>query len=65
MSAQRIFTTGFFSDEGFDFETRVMLGQATYGGADTGEILATIALIEDGSEASWVAAWCGLGDRSR
>lgn len=63
MSAQRIFTTGFFSDEGFDFETRVMLGQATYGGADTGEILATIALIEDGSEASWVAAWCGLGDR--
>ena len=63
MSAQRIFTTGFFADDGFDFETRVMLGQAAYGGADTGEVLATIALIEDGDDASWVAAWRGLGDR--
>ncbi len=63
MSGHTVFSTGFFADAGFDFETRVVLGHATYGAADCGEVLATIEQIEDGDEASWVAAWSGLGDR--
>lgn len=63
MGGNTIFRTGFFGDAGFDFETRVVLGQVTYGAADCGEVLATIGLIEDGNAASWVAAWSGLGDR--
>ena len=63
MGGHTVFSTGFFADAGFDFETRVVLGHATYGAADCGEVLATIEQIEDGDEASWVAAWSGLGDR--
>lgn len=63
MGGHTVFSTGFFSDDGFDFETRVVLGQVTYGGADCGEVLVTIGQIEDGNDASWVAAWTGLGDR--
>ena len=30
------FTAGFYRNESFDFELRVVLGQATFGAADTG-----------------------------
>lgn len=63
MANSNVFGAGFFADPGFDFETRVVLGQATYGSADAGEVLATIAAIEDGNVESWVAAWSALGDR--
>ena len=63
MVDNNVFRAGFFADRGFDFETRVVLGQATYGSADAGEVLATIARIEDGNVDSWVAAWSALGDR--
>lgn len=63
MGGNTVFATGFFTDTGFEFETRVALGHATYGAADVGEVLATIAGIEDGNDESWIAAWCTLGDR--
>jgi len=63
MGGNSVFASGFFTDDGFDFETRVALGHATYGAADAGEVLATIAGIEDGNAESWIAAWCALGDR--
>lgn len=63
MSGNTVFTSGFFSDPGFDFETRIALGHIACGAADAGEIFATIALINDGDDASWVAAWSALGDR--
>ncbi len=63
MADHTVFTSGLFADDGFDFETRVVLGHIPYGGADAGEVLATIALIDDGDRASWVAAWSALGDR--
>jgi len=63
MGGNTVFTSGFFADDGFDFETRIALGHAAYGAADAGEVLATIAGIEDGNAESWIAAWCALGDR--
>lgn len=63
MAGNTVFTSGFFADDGFDFETRITLGHATYGIADAGEVLATIAGVEDGNAKSWIAAWCALGDR--
>ncbi len=63
MSGNTVFTSGLFADKGFDFETRIALGHAAYGAADPGEVLATIARIEDGDAGSWIAAWTALGDR--
>jgi len=63
MAGNNVFASGFFADDGFDFETRIALGHAAYGAADTGEVLATIAGIEDGNAGSWIAAWSALGDR--
>lgn len=63
MGGNKVFSSGFFADAGFDFETRIALGHAAYGAADPGEVLATIARIENGDAASWIAAWSALGDR--
>lgn len=53
----------FFSDDGFNFKVQDMLGQVRSGCGDVGEMLATVATITDGDDASWVAAWRSLGDR--
>lgn len=63
MACNKVFTDGFFSDAGQDFEARVTLGHAPYGASDVGEVLATLALVEDGSDESWVTAFTALGDR--
>lgn len=63
MAANDVFRTGFFKEDGFEFETRVALGHAAFGAADAGEVLATIAGIADGDAGSWVSAWVALGDR--
>lgn len=63
VSGHTVFSSGFFADPGFDFETRVVLGQVTYGGADCGEVLSTLERIQDGDADSWVLAWSGLGER--
>ena len=53
----------FFTDPGFEFETRNMLGQVHYGCGDVGEVLATVAAITDGDDSSWVTHWQELAGR--
>jgi hypothetical protein len=53
----------FFTDPGFEFETRNILGQVHYGCGDVGEVLATAAAITDGDDSSWVAHWQELARR--
>jgi hypothetical protein len=49
--------SGFFSDPGFDFVTRSMIGYAAQGVMDVGQVFATIARVKDGDADSWYAAW--------
>ncbi len=60
--SHEVYTAGFY-DTGWDFTVRMLLGKAARGGADIGEVLATIADIpaEDGQ--AWLAGWLGLGTR--
>ena len=53
----------FFADPSFEFEVRNVLGNVHYGSADVGEVLATVAAIKDGDDASWVARWQDLAKR--
>lgn len=55
--------TQLFKDPGLDFEARIALGRICYGAADAGEVLATLALVQDGNDETWIAAWTALGDR--
>jgi hypothetical protein len=48
---------GFFTDPGFDFVTRSMIGYAAQGVMDIGQVFATIARVKDGNADSWYAAW--------
>ncbi len=56
------FTAGFYKSD-WDFEVRILLGTATHGGAEPGEVLATIAGISDGDHQEWFDAWVALGRR--
>jgi len=60
--AHDVFETGFYSED-FDFEVRIQLGQAPYGGSDVGEVLRTIAEVKDGDHEGWYQAWSSLGER--
>ncbi|WP_229382298.1 hypothetical protein [Microbacterium schleiferi] len=60
--AHDVFETGFYSED-FDFEVRIQLGQAPYGGSDVGEVLRTIADVKDGDHEGWYHAWSALGER--
>lgn len=62
-SSRNPFVGGFFADEGFDFETRGVLGHAVYGAAEPGEVLAALAVVADGDQAAWADAWRTLGGR--
>ncbi|MDI9916231.1 prolyl oligopeptidase family serine peptidase [Rhodococcus sp. IEGM 1379] len=57
------FTTGFYRNESFDYELRILLGQATYGATDTGEVLSAITNIGDKDHEGWYEAWFDLGSR--
>jgi hypothetical protein len=57
------FVAGFFRDPGFDFEVRGVLGRASSGASEPGEVLATIASVKDGDVDAWHAAWLALGRR--
>lgn len=46
-----------FEDEDFQFGAELALGAAHRGGADPGEVLATIARIPDGDADAWVREW--------
>lgn len=57
-----IFATGFYHG-GFDFAVRSILGKTARGGADAGEVLATITGVKSGDHPGWFEAWTQLADR--
>jgi dienelactone hydrolase len=61
-TSHQIYTAGFY-DNDRDFVVRTLLGKATRGGADIGEVLATIAPINPKDDKGWFGAWVALGDR--
>ena len=48
---------GFFTDDGFDFLTRMAIGYAAQGVFDVGQVSATVARVSDGDADSWYRAW--------
>ncbi len=58
MSSAKIPPGGFYTDKDFDFEARIVLGQAGTGIGDVGLVLATLDKIPDGDRQSWFDAWC-------
>jgi hypothetical protein len=63
-TSHEVYTAGFYDDPARDFVVRTLLGKATRGGADIGEVLATIAPIRPKDDEGWFAAWVALGDRT-
>ncbi|MGD0302385.1 MAG: dipeptidyl aminopeptidase [Bryobacteraceae bacterium] len=55
--------SGFFTDAGFDFVTRSMIGYAAQGVMDVGQVFATIARITDGNADSWYTAWRATAEK--
>jgi pimeloyl-ACP methyl ester carboxylesterase len=53
----------FPDDPQFWYETQRVLGHAAYGGADTGEVLATAQRITAGDYDSWNKEWVAIADR--
>lgn len=60
--SHEVYTAGFYPGS-WDFVVRSQLGKVYRGGADAGEILATIAEVAPEDRAGWFAAWTALGDR--
>ncbi|THG33989.1 dipeptidyl aminopeptidase [Glaciibacter flavus] len=58
-SSQTVYTAGFGSRR--DFAIRSILGKSGRGGAEPGEVLATVANIADDDALGWFTAWRGLG----
>jgi hypothetical protein len=61
-TSHEVYTAGFYEGD-WDFSVRTLLGKATRGGADIGEVLATIAPIKPKDDQAWFAAWVALGER--
>lgn len=57
------FTAGFYRNESFDFELRVILGHTAYGAADVGEVLSAVAHVGEKDYEGWYEAWLDLGSR--
>jgi hypothetical protein len=57
------YASGFYRDDDFDFDVRILLGMAPYGGADAGEVLQTIAGVGEGDHDKWFDGWSALGAR--
>jgi len=53
---------GFFANKDFDFTIRGVLGQARYGAADVGEVLAAVGPVRSKDHDGWYQAWLGLGE---
>jgi hypothetical protein len=53
--------TGFYRDDSLDFSTRLMLGRASSGASDVGEVLMTVAGID--KQAQWAAQWTATARR--
>lgn len=55
IGGNKVIRSGFYRDADLDFQTRGALGRAVRGGAEVGEVLATVATINRRS--AWPAAW--------
>jgi hypothetical protein len=55
--------TRFFKHDDFEFSTQIALGSSGYGAADVGEVLATVAGIDDGDYESWCREWRATAER--
>ena len=53
----------FFANQTFHFETLRGAGYIQSGGADIGEVMATVSQIADNDQQSWFAAWAATADR--
>jgi pimeloyl-ACP methyl ester carboxylesterase len=53
----------FFANQTFHFETLRGAGYIPSGGADIGEVLATVSQIADDDQQGWFAAWSATSDR--
>ena len=53
----------FFKDQPYNFQTLRALGQIPYGGADTGEVLATVKNIRETDDESWYLGWSHTAER--
>ena len=63
-ASHEVYTAGFYPGAGeWDFTVRAILGKASRGGADAGEVLATVASVKPGDRTGWFGAWIALGDR--
>jgi len=63
-ASHEVYTAGFYTGAGeWDFTVRAILGKASRGGADAGEVLATVAAVPPGDRAGWFSAWTALGER--
>lgn len=60
--SHEVYTAGFYPGS-WDYVVRLLLGKGYRGGADPGEVLATIAAVAPEDRAGWFAAWTALGDR--
>jgi dienelactone hydrolase len=61
-TSHEVYTAGFYGT-GWDFIVRSLLGKVARGGADAGEVLATIAGIGPKDHVGWFDAWIALGER--
>lgn len=61
----RAFSKGFYKSADFDYEVRCVLGAASHGSADAGEVLATVDGVADGDHEHWFQAWHDTGSRVR
>ena len=60
--SHEVYTAGFYASA-WDYVVRSLLGKASRGGADAGEVLATVAAVEPDDRAAWFRAWVELGER--
>ena len=59
-TSHEVYTAGFYEGD-WDFSVRLLLGKATRGGADIGEVLATIASIRPKDDEGWFTRVGGVG----
>jgi dienelactone hydrolase len=63
-ASHEAYTAGFYTGAGeWDFTVRSILGKSSRGGADAGEVLATVASVRPGDRPGWFDAWIALGER--
>lgn len=54
----------FFNDQTYHFQTLRVFSDIPFGGADTSEVLETIATIREGDVESWYTAWTATAQRN-